>query len=122
MRGSHDTQARVNTLPADSRGGQTIVLTPVNTAAIPEAARAGMSQFAMLLSVTVGLLLLIAGLTVGMLLLIRARESSRANSQCASLSAPAAGGSLPASRLRGCCWRFPAPPLPSLSHGRSFTH
>jgi predicted permease len=49
-------------------------LTNVNVAAIPEFARGGMAQFATLLSVTVGLLMLMACLTVGMLLLVRTED------------------------------------------------
>ncbi|MBZ5500227.1 MAG: ABC transporter permease [Acidobacteriia bacterium] len=52
------------------------ILTDVNTAAIPEAARAGMAQFTQLLGTTVGLLLLIGCLSVGMLLLIRTEARS----------------------------------------------
>ncbi len=47
------------------------VLTPVNVAAIPEAARDGAARFSRLLAITVGLLVLIGCATVGMLLLIR---------------------------------------------------
>src|SRR5690606_14669604 len=46
-------------------------LTSVNTAAIPELARAGTAQFATPLSSTVALLLLFGCLTVGVLLLVR---------------------------------------------------
>jgi len=49
-------------------------LTNVNTAAVPELARPGMSQFATLLSITVALLLLVACLTVGGLLLVRTED------------------------------------------------
>jgi len=81
------TLSYVNSLPAALRGNQTIVLTPVNTAAIPEAARPGMAQFARLLSMTVGLLLLIAGLTVGMLLLIRTETRRDEFAMCLALGA-----------------------------------
>jgi len=47
------------------------VLTPINTAAIPAAGRAGAARFSRLLAITVGLLLLIGCAAVGMLLLIR---------------------------------------------------
>jgi putative ABC transport system permease protein len=49
-------------------------LTDVNTAAIPAATRGGAAQFATLLSITVGLLLLVGCLTVGMLLLVRTED------------------------------------------------
>src|SRR5688572_822102 len=51
-----------------------ITLTSVNTAAIPELVRGRTTQFAMLLSVTVSLLLLVGCLTVGMLLLVRTED------------------------------------------------
>lgn len=50
------------------------VLTNVNTAAVPDIARAGMAHFTILLSITVGLLLLVGCLTVGMLLLVRTED------------------------------------------------
>lgn len=49
----------------------THTLTPVNVAAVPEAARAGMVGFTRLLATTVGLLLLIGAASVGVLLLVR---------------------------------------------------
>jgi putative ABC transport system permease protein len=49
-------------------------LTNVNTAAVPQVARAGAEQFTTLLSITVGLLLLVGCLTVGMLLLVRTED------------------------------------------------
>ena len=81
------TLAHLNSLPASVRGEDTLVLTPLNTAALPERARAGMAQFARLLSVTVGLLLLIAGLTVGMLLLIRTEARQHEFAMCLALGA-----------------------------------
>ena len=51
-----------------------IVLTSVNTAAVPELVRASASQFTTLLSITVSLLLLVGCLTVGMLLLVRTED------------------------------------------------
>jgi putative ABC transport system permease protein len=50
------------------------VLTEVNTAAVPQLTRAATAQFAALLSITVGLLLLVGCLTVGMLLLVRTED------------------------------------------------
>jgi predicted permease len=62
-------------------------LTPVNTAAIPEAARAGMARFSRLLAITVGLLLLIGCATVGMLLLIRTDARREEFAMCLALGA-----------------------------------
>jgi predicted permease len=74
------TAARLNTLDCMCQRGLThgevdpLSLTNVNTAAVPEGSRAGTTQFATLLSITVGLLLLIGCLTVGMLLLVRTED------------------------------------------------
>lgn len=70
------TAARLDSLePAVTEDATRLVrhfgLTPVNLAAVPEAARAGMARFARLLGATVALLLLIGCGTAGMLLLIR---------------------------------------------------
>lgn len=81
------TLAHVNALPAAVKGEARLVLTPLNTAAIPEGARVGMAQFARLLSATVVLLLLIAGLTVGMLLLIRTEARQNEFGMCLALGA-----------------------------------
>jgi putative ABC transport system permease protein len=51
-----------------------VFLTNVNTAAVPEFARARTAEFTTLLSVTVALLLLVGCLTVGMLLLVRTED------------------------------------------------
>jgi putative ABC transport system permease protein len=51
-----------------------ITLTNVNVAAVPQLARAGTAQFATLLAITVGLLLLAGCLTVAMLLLVRTED------------------------------------------------
>ena len=82
-----DTLGRLNALPVEVRHGHTFVLTPINIAALPEAARAGLKEFARLLSITVGLLLLIAGLTVGMLLLIRTEARQHEFAMCLALGA-----------------------------------
>jgi predicted permease len=72
--------ARLNALGCMCERGLTngevepLFLTSVNTAAVPEAVRAGMAQFTTLLSITVGLLLLAGCLTVGMLLLVRTED------------------------------------------------
>jgi len=62
----------------------TIGATP---AAVPERARADMAQFARLLSITVGLLLVIACLTVGMLLLTRTEARRGEFAMCRALGA-----------------------------------
>jgi putative ABC transport system permease protein len=66
-----EVSQRAGGLEARAKPGREGVLTPVNVAAIPEAARAGAERFSRLLATTVGLLLLIGCATVGMLLLIR---------------------------------------------------
>lgn len=79
--------SQVDGLPPALTGNRAFVLTPLETAAIPEAARPAMAQFARLLSMTVGLLLLIAGLTVGMLLLIRTETRRDEFAMCLALGA-----------------------------------
>lgn len=64
-----------------------LTLTNVNTAAIPEGARAGMAQFTTLLSLTVALLLVMGCLTVGMLLLVRTEERRDELAVCLALGA-----------------------------------
>ena len=81
------TSARLNALPVDRRLERTFLLLPVNAAAVPEAARAGMDQFSRLLATTVGLLLLIGCLTVGMLLLIRTEARRDEFAMCLALGA-----------------------------------
>ena len=72
--------ARLNAMdclcPAGVTQGEVgpLSLTNVNTAAVPQFARAGAAQFTTLLSITVGLLLLVGCLTVGMLLLVRTED------------------------------------------------
>jgi putative ABC transport system permease protein len=77
--------ARLNSLPIGARRGTTFELTPVNIAAIPEAARGGMVQFTRLLAATVALLLLIGCLTVGMLLLVRTEARRSEFAMCLAL-------------------------------------
>lgn len=67
--------------------GRRLELASINTTAIPEAARPGMSQFATLLAATVALLLLIGCLTVGMLLLIRTEARRDEFAMCLALGA-----------------------------------
>jgi putative ABC transport system permease protein len=72
--------ARLNALPCmcprEVTHGEAgpLALTNINAAAVPELARVGATQFATLLSITVGLLLLVGCLTVGMLLLVRTED------------------------------------------------
>ncbi len=73
--------------PPGLPGEPKIVLTDVAKAAIPAAARAGMSQFARLLAATVGLLLLIGCTSVGMLLLIRTEARRDEFGICLALGA-----------------------------------
>jgi putative ABC transport system permease protein len=73
--------------PPAGQPGPQFVLTDVNTAAIPEAARDGMSQFSKLLGATVSLLLLIGCGTVGMLLLVRTEARREEFAMCLALGA-----------------------------------
>jgi predicted permease len=63
------------------------VVTPINLAAIPSRARAGMMEFTRLLGTTVALLLLIGCGTVGMLLLIRTEARREELALCVALGA-----------------------------------
>jgi predicted permease len=65
--------------------GVTFELIPVNTAAIPELARAGMVRFVRLLATTVALLLLIGSLTVGVLLMVRTEARRDELAMCLAL-------------------------------------
>lgn len=85
-----ESAARIAAIDPPSTPGRTppqIVLMGANTAAIPDAARAGMSGFARLLAGTVGLLLLIGCTTVGMLLLIRTEARADEFAMCMALGA-----------------------------------
>jgi putative ABC transport system permease protein len=62
-------------------------LIPIEIAALPEASRPAMTEFARLLSMTVGLLLLVGCLTVGMLLLIRTEARRDEFAMCLALGA-----------------------------------
>jgi putative ABC transport system permease protein len=73
--------------PPGTQAKARIILTDVSTAAIPAAARAGMSKFVTLLGVTVGLLLLIGCASVGMLLLIRTEARRDEFAICLALGA-----------------------------------
>ena len=82
--------ARVTALdPAGAGRGTRPVyaLTPINRAAIPVRARAGMAQFARLLGTTVAFLLFIGCGTVGMLLLIRTEARREELALCVALGA-----------------------------------
>ena len=73
--------------PPPGRAAPQYLLIDANTAAVPEAARAGVSHFARLLAGTVGLLLLIGCTTVGMLLLIRTEARAEEFAMCMALGA-----------------------------------
>ena len=84
-----ETAARIAGLqsaPGGPRTERTIAI-PVNSAAIPAAARAGMEQFSTLLVITVALLLLVGCATVGMLLLIRTEARRAEFAMCMALGA-----------------------------------
>jgi predicted permease len=78
--------ATLSTLPG-GRGTRLYGLTDVNTAAVPRAARSGVSQFTRLLGTTVGLLLLIGCATVGTLLLVRTEARREEFAMCLALGA-----------------------------------
>jgi predicted permease len=73
--------------PPPGRTPPQYLLIDANTAALPEAARAGMTGFARLLAGTVGLLMLIGCTTVGMLLLIRTEARADEFAMCMALGA-----------------------------------
>ncbi|HEU4693419.1 MAG TPA: FtsX-like permease family protein, partial [Vicinamibacterales bacterium] len=84
-----EVASRIAALQPATGGARTerTMTLPVNIAAIPAAARAGMERFSTLLVVTVALLLLVGCATVGMLLLIRT-EARRADfAMCMALGA-----------------------------------
>jgi hypothetical protein len=60
---------------------------PINRAAIPASAQAGMTQFTKLLGITVGVLLLIGCASVGMLLLVRTEGRREEFAMCLALGA-----------------------------------
>jgi predicted permease len=73
--------------PPPGRTASPIVLLDANSAALPEAARVGMTRFATLLGATVALLLFIGCTTVGMLLLIRTDARADEFAMCMALGA-----------------------------------
>ena len=87
--GTHAEQAAARLGALQLRPGRPsrFGLTSINTAAVPQAARAGMARFSRLLGVTVGLLLLIGCATVGMLLLIRTEARREEFAMCLALGA-----------------------------------
>jgi predicted permease len=85
--GTAQTTERLNALPVETRRGYTFLLMPVETIAVPEAARAGLAQFGRLLAMTVALLLLIGCVTVGVLLLIRTEARRDELAMCLALGA-----------------------------------
>ena len=81
------TAATADRLAAVAPTGATVVLTPVNSAAIPEAARPDITRFARWLGAAVGLLLLIGCLSVGMLLLVHTEARRDEFALCLALGA-----------------------------------
>ena len=81
------TSARLSALdpPPPTGAKPVLALTPIDQAAVPVRARAGVSQFARLLGTTVALLLLIGCGTVGMLLLIRTEARREELALCVAL-------------------------------------
>lgn len=67
--------------------GRPATLVPVELNALPETSRAPMKQFARLLAITIGLLLLVGCLTVGMLLLLRTEARQDEFAMCLALGA-----------------------------------
>jgi predicted permease len=80
-------EARLNALQLDLTRDRIVVLTDVQTAALPETARADVRQFSRLLGATVALLLAIGSLTVGMLLLLRTDARRGELAMCLALGA-----------------------------------
>jgi putative ABC transport system permease protein len=79
--------ARLVTAAPSREGASTTRLVPINSTAIPAAARGNTAHFARLLSGTVALLLLIGCSTVGMLLLIRTEARRVEFATCLALGA-----------------------------------
>lgn len=73
--------------PGRGVDGRAFGLTDVNTASLAEAARPKMKEFARLLGVTAGLLLLTGCLTVGMLLLLRTEARRDEFAMCLAMGA-----------------------------------
>jgi predicted permease len=73
--------------PATERAKPEFVLTDINTAAIPFAARPDMARFSQLLTMTVILLLLLGSSTVGMLMLLRIEARRVEFAVCLALGA-----------------------------------
>ncbi len=73
--------------PPPGRSAPTFTLVPIETAALPAVARAGIAQFSRLLALTVGLLLLVGCATVGMLLLLRTESRREELATCLALGA-----------------------------------
>jgi predicted permease len=82
-----DARARLAGVSVPAAGAIDVDLTPVQTAAVPFGLRAALSQFARLLAITVGLLLLIGCATVGMLLLVRTEARRDELALCVALGA-----------------------------------
>jgi predicted permease len=83
-----EAQQRLSGLRVASREyGAHLGIVDINTAALPEALRAGMARFSRLLGVTVALLLVIGCLTVGMLQLLRSEARRDEFALCLALGA-----------------------------------
>jgi predicted permease len=87
--GVAETRERLSVLERSigARPGSGYVLVPVNTAALPAIARAGIGQLTRLLASAVGLLLLVGCTTVGMLLLVRTEARREEFATCLALGA-----------------------------------
>jgi putative ABC transport system permease protein len=83
-----EAAARLSNLsPPAGFGPARLAMMPVNQVAVPQTSRTGMTQFAQLLTGTVGLLLLVGCATVGMLLLIRTEARREEFAVCLALGA-----------------------------------
>jgi predicted permease len=80
-------EARLNGIGIEMRREGDLVLTDLQTAALPESSRAGVRQFSQLLGSTVALLLAIGSLTVGMLLVLRTEARRGELAMCLALGA-----------------------------------
>ena len=84
---SEAATARLSGSLSNIVGTGTVALMPIQETALPEASRPALTQFARLLSGTVGLLLLAGCLTVGLLLLVRTEARRDEFAMCLALGA-----------------------------------
>jgi predicted permease len=82
-----DAQARLAAITAVTNQTSVVSLIPINSAAIPAAARDNVAHFGRLLTATVALLLLIGCSTVGLLLLVRTEGRRAEFATCLALGA-----------------------------------